>query len=226
MAEVVRLPHGYGNGTCIVEGTVEKRHQGPVRHEAAALEADVLQCIANFLPVPKVLQFDPTEPLLRLELIEGVNGQALVERGLTCEVLFQCGVLLGQIASVDTSSLPFLAKEEHLVHGDYGPHNLLFSSNGTEVRGIVDWEFARGGNPIEDLAWAEWIIRMHHPDQMEAIPALFEGYGSEPYWDERHSLMLHNCKRTLKRAKARGNEKTIKRWYDRSEQTQQFKCTT
>ncbi len=223
MADEVRLPHGYGNGTCVVDGTVEKRHQGPSRYEAAALEADVLRCIANVLPVPRVLQFDSTEPLLRLELIEGVNGQALVERGLAREVLYLCGVLLGQIAAVDASSLPFLAKGDHLVHGDFGPHNLLFTPDVTEVRGIVDWEFARRGNPIEDLAWAEWIIRMHHPDQMENIPALFEGYGMEPSWDKRHLLMLHNCKRTLKRANARGNKKTIKSWHDRIEKTQMFK---
>ena len=223
MAELMRLAHGYANGTCVVDGAVEKRHLGPFRYEVAAREAAVLRSLEGTLPVPGVLQFDPGEPLLRLELIEGVNGQALVERGLAGEVLLQCGILLGRIAAVDTSSLSFLTEGNRLVHGDYGPHNLLFSSDGSEVRGIVDWEWARRGNPVDDLAWTEWIIRIHHPDQIPLIPALFEGYGREPSWEERFRLMLQNCKRGLERAEARGNQKYIRSWHEVIEKTEEFK---
>ena len=38
-----------------------------------------------------------------------------------------------------------------LVHGDAGPGNFLFE--GDRVSGLVDWELAHPGDPMEDLAW-------------------------------------------------------------------------
>ena len=46
-----------------------------------------------------------------------------------------------------------------VVHGDYGPHNSLFSRDG-ELTAVLDWEIGTLGDPIADLAytinaWAE-----------------------------------------------------------------------
>ncbi|HKT71680.1 MAG TPA: phosphotransferase family protein [Steroidobacteraceae bacterium] len=38
-----------------------------------------------------------------------------------------------------------------LIHGDYGPHNVLVDQGA--VTGIVDWEMPRIGDPAEDIAW-------------------------------------------------------------------------
>jgi aminoglycoside phosphotransferase (APT) family kinase protein len=40
---------------------------------------------------------------------------------------------------------------ETIVHGDYGPHNLLAEDG--HLTGILDWEFAHLGDPAEDLAY-------------------------------------------------------------------------
>ncbi len=40
-----------------------------------------------------------------------------------------------------------------LVHGDYRSGNFLFDAEG-EIRGILDWEMAHIGDPLEDLAWS------------------------------------------------------------------------
>ncbi len=40
-----------------------------------------------------------------------------------------------------------------LVHGDYRTGNFLFDRHGT-IRGVLDWEMAHFGDPLEDLAWA------------------------------------------------------------------------
>jgi aminoglycoside phosphotransferase (APT) family kinase protein len=40
-----------------------------------------------------------------------------------------------------------------LVHGDYRSGNFLFDHSG-EIRGILDWEMAHIGDPLEDLAWS------------------------------------------------------------------------
>lgn len=39
-----------------------------------------------------------------------------------------------------------------VVHGDYRTGNFLFDSEGT-LRGVLDWEMAHLGDPLEDLAW-------------------------------------------------------------------------
>ena len=39
------------------------------------------------------------------------------------------------------------------VHGDYRTGNFLFDDAG-DIKGILDWEMAHLGNPLEDLAWS------------------------------------------------------------------------
>jgi aminoglycoside phosphotransferase (APT) family kinase protein len=41
----------------------------------------------------------------------------------------------------------------HVVHGDYRTGNFLYDAQG-EIRGILDWEMAHLGDPLEDLAWS------------------------------------------------------------------------
>jgi aminoglycoside phosphotransferase (APT) family kinase protein len=44
-------------------------------------------------------------------------------------------------------------KRLHVVHGDYRTGNFLYDSDGA-IRGILDWEMAHLGDPLEDLAWS------------------------------------------------------------------------
>ena len=45
-----------------------------------------------------------------------------------------------------------------IVHGDYGPHNSLFSRDG-EVIAVLDWEIATLGDPLADFAYSinAWV---------------------------------------------------------------------
>jgi aminoglycoside phosphotransferase (APT) family kinase protein len=47
-------------------------------------------------------------------------------------------------------NLPQVA-EETLVHGDYRLGNFIFGEEG--LRGVIDWELAHWGDPMEDLGW-------------------------------------------------------------------------
>jgi aminoglycoside phosphotransferase (APT) family kinase protein len=49
--------------------------------------------------------------------------------------------------------LPAPSAERCLVHGDFRSGNFLFNAKG-EIRGILDWEMAHIGDPLEDLAWS------------------------------------------------------------------------
>jgi len=40
-----------------------------------------------------------------------------------------------------------------VVHGDYRTGNFLYDEEGA-IRGILDWEMAHLGDPLEDLAWS------------------------------------------------------------------------
>ena len=44
-------------------------------------------------------------------------------------------------------------KRLHVVHGDYRTGNFLYDKEGG-IRGILDWEMAHLGDPLEDLAWS------------------------------------------------------------------------
>jgi aminoglycoside phosphotransferase (APT) family kinase protein len=44
------------------------------------------------------------------------------------------------------------AQRVSLVHGDHRNGNVLYNTTG-EIRGVLDWEMAHLGDPIEDLAW-------------------------------------------------------------------------
>ncbi len=48
---------------------------------------------------------------------------------------------------------PEPAQKIAFVHGDYRTGNFLFDAQGN-IRGILDWEMAHLGDPLEDLAWA------------------------------------------------------------------------
>jgi aminoglycoside phosphotransferase (APT) family kinase protein len=45
------------------------------------------------------------------------------------------------------------AEKVGVVHGDFRTGNFLFDTEG-EIRGILDWEMAHLGDPLEDLAWS------------------------------------------------------------------------
>lgn len=61
-----------------------------------------------------------------------------------------------------------------LVHNDFGPNNVVMGLDLTEVRLLCDWEWAALGHRYTDLAraglawpglaWAEFIVRYHHPE--------------------------------------------------------------
>lgn len=81
---------------------------------------------------------------------------------------------------------------------------------------MLDWEFARRGDPVEDLAWAEWIVRMHHAGAATSLGHLFQGWGEEPAWDRRHEAMLAACNRFRDRAEHLRDRPAAALWASRA----------
>ncbi len=58
------------------------------------------------------------------------------------------------------------------VHGDFAPINAIVGEDG-EIRALLDFEHARSGDPLDDVAWWGWVVRHHHPDAWRAAWGTF-----------------------------------------------------
>lgn len=74
-----------------------------------------------------------------------------------------------------------------VVHGDYRSANFLFDSAG-EIQGILDWEMAHIGDPLEDLAWATdpiWI-----PPNTTLAGAMIDMDEAYRIWEEASGIKI------------------------------------
>jgi len=219
-----RLPHGYtnatfaGHRTSSGERTIVKRYLGPDSAERLRKEVRALQVLAGRFPVPPLLEHDDGRIVVGYRA--GVPGQDLLERK-PVRVLQEVGRAAQRLHGLNLGgSFSQPAEGSVLVHGDFGPQNMLFDTT-DQVAAVVDWEFAHVGHPIEDLAWAEWIVRTHHSHLTNALGALFDGYGIQPPWWQRHSAMLARCAELLAFAR-RWSAESAGVWQRRIEATEAF----
>jgi Phosphotransferase enzyme family len=220
---VARLRHGYTNDTRRVGRGVEKRYEGAGSSDRARREFDCLTGLHGRIPVPEVLEFDPTGPVLVVREAGGHHGQDLVDEGMGVQVLRLLGAQLSRLQSLDPASVPGLAGTgDVIVHGDYGPQNTVFELDPTRVSAVLDWELAHIGSPVEDLAWAEWIIRTHHPDASQELPELFAGSGLSFSWTNRQAAMVRQCRRHLAACEASGLRDAAGEWMRRLRATEKW----
>jgi tRNA A-37 threonylcarbamoyl transferase component Bud32 len=192
-----RLAHGYTNETWVSGTTVCKRYLGLDAEDRMRRELAAVEAVGTAVPAPRVLSVDRVRRLVEFARVEGEPGQALIERGLAVRVLKATGRTLAGLHSLS---------DRPVTHGDYGPHNLLLDPSGDTVVLVADWEFATAGSePITDLAWAEWIVRMHHPGRPAGVDALYDGYGHTPPWADRRRAMRDRCEALRSRCAAAGD---------------------
>ncbi|MFC4068279.1 phosphotransferase family protein [Actinoplanes subglobosus] len=186
-----QLPHGYTHDTRSDGATVVKRYQGPSAPGRGSTERLALSRLANsVVPVPHLI--DAPAGALRMRHVAGVHGQDLIAIGLAGPVLRSCGQTLRQVQMLEPATvlggMPGPARVV-LVHGDYGPNNMLFDPITHTTVAVIDWEWAHAGDPVKDLGWCEWIIRMHHPEAVDQLPELFDAYGERPDWARRQDAL-------------------------------------
>ncbi|HEX3812852.1 MAG TPA: phosphotransferase [Mycobacteriales bacterium] len=84
-----------------------------------------------------------------------------------------------------------LGDGEIICHGDFGPWNVVW--RGDEAVGILDWDFAGPGRPVDDIAYAleycapfrddasamRWLGYTVPPDRRARIETFFQGYGTD-----------------------------------------------
>jgi tRNA A-37 threonylcarbamoyl transferase component Bud32 len=219
-----RLPHGYTHDTRSDGTMVVKRYQGPYADGRRSTERMVLSRLADsVVPVPHLI--DAPAGSLRMRHVAGVHGQDLIVNGLAGPVLRSCGRTLRQLQKVEPATvlggMPGGARAV-LVHGDYGPNNMLFAPITHTTAAVIDWEWAHAGDPVEDLAWCEWIIRMHHPEAVDHLPELFDAYGERPNWARRQDAMLAKCHQMLELFRPADATTGTQRWQRNLEITRQW----
>jgi aminoglycoside phosphotransferase (APT) family kinase protein len=191
------MPHGYTHRTSRRGAAVTKAYQGPEAAARCTREAAALTALAGFLPVPPVLEIGPGHLVTRL--MPGIHGQDLIAAGLAGQVLAACGRMLRQIHQLPVPGALTAVGEQgaFLVHGDFGPNNVLLDDRALAVTAVVDWEWAHAGDPVEDLAWCEFIVRLHHPAESAALDGFYAAYGSRPPWAELQREILGRCQEML-----------------------------
>ncbi|WP_202919167.1 phosphotransferase family protein [Saccharothrix deserti] len=194
-----RLPHGYTNATGKAGGVVRKSYLGPDPLERAAVERAALAGLHGRFPVPALVPGAP-DGSLWLEEVDGRHAQEVIASGRAGEVLRLCGETRRRLSEIDPATVPGLPGDgdgdgDVIVHGDFGPQNVLLSAGGGTVLAVIDWELCRLGAAVDDLAWTEWIVRTHHPEAVGDLGELFAGYGERPAWSVRHEAMSAACLR-------------------------------
>ena len=201
MARAARLPHGYTNRTRrLPAGRVEKCYEGVDRAERCRREVTCLSALRIHLPVPEVLEHDRAGPSIVMSEVGGRHGQELIDEGNARLVMRLTGSTLRKLQALAVGMVAGIAGDGTvLVHGDFGPQNMLFDpTDRGQVTAVCDWEFAHVGRPIEDLAWAEWIVRMHHPGHVDSLEELLAYAGVSASWTDRHAAMVERCRELLR----------------------------
>jgi hypothetical protein len=211
-----RLLGGYLNSVVYRDGTVHKRYVGVDGEARRNLEYAALVRLRRWVAVPGATP-GPDAVTLLLDFADGTNGQELIRQGNGASVLQACGEALRRLQNVDPGPLRDLlpGHGSTIVHGDFGPQNTLLDRSATAVTAILDWEFCHLGTPIEDLAWAEWIVRRHHPEAVGCLPALFAGYGTTPRWPLRKRSMARSIRAMRSFAVAAGQAANVRLWNER-----------
>lgn len=78
----------------------------------------------------------------------------------------------------------FRLPEARLLHGDFSPKHLLVKDG--KITGIIDFENAKGGDPVRDIAWVNYFYGDSFP-----LEYLKEGYADKSIFDENFDLKLN-----------------------------------
>jgi aminoglycoside phosphotransferase (APT) family kinase protein len=155
-------------------------------------------------------------PRLTLTALPGTHGQDLLVAGHAPQVLTLVGRALSTLQLVPTDTVPSLdGGGTVVVHGDFGPQNMLFDLEAGTVTGVLDWESAHVGGPVEDLAWAEWLVRMHHPDAIGALDSLFVAAAVSASWTERQAEMIRHVEALAELCEAGDMTESAADWRER-----------
>ncbi|WP_051385602.1 aminoglycoside phosphotransferase family protein [Actinokineospora inagensis] len=172
-----------------VDGGVVTRPAGrwtaSVHHLLRSLRADGL----DLVPEPVEVSGEHE----RLRAIAGRDqGWPFLADIQSAKGAFECGVLVRRLtAALGRYECPPGAVWQsaegrpgvgmRVQHGDLGPWNLLWSPNGPQVCGVIDWDMAEPGYPTYDIGFLAWFVIPVMDDER----ARARGFSAPPRRGER-----------------------------------------
>jgi aminoglycoside phosphotransferase (APT) family kinase protein len=170
------------------------------------VEVAMLTRLAGVVPLPRA--FASEDPLaVRMEYVPGPLAEEWIAGGYNAfgldelvrrSVVFLrgCGEMLRALHAVDPGSFAdvLTGAGPSVIHADPGPYNVIVDPVTGAVRAVIDWELARIGDPIEDLALVEWNMRIWYRSSGDVLRHLYDAYGGLPKWSRRHAAMIERCR--------------------------------
>ena len=170
------------------------------------VEVAILTRLAGVLPLPRA--FRSEDPFaVRMEYVPGPLAEQWFTSGYRSfglqeavrrNIIFLrgCGEMLRALHTVDARAFAdvLTGAGPSLIHGDPGPYNVIVDPETGEIRALIDWEMARIGDPIDDLALVEWNMRIWSRSSGEVLRQFYDAYGSLPEWSHRHAAMIERCR--------------------------------
>ena len=144
-------------------------HEPPDRSQQVAVAQDFIRQLARWHAAPAAQ--------LELPSFKPVRSVEALQRGQLADIreLFETEDAEAPIDEIARASLAFLEANVPafdgpavLCQGDTGPGNFIY--DGDRVVGVIDWELAHLGDPMDDIAWLSWRATQHgFPDFPERL---------------------------------------------------------
>lgn len=155
--------------TSALEGGAEFRRLSD-ESQKTSISLEFVQALAKLHSVP--LASLPASDLTACSSIEDCVRQELNIWRSMYEEAGEADQLIELALSWLDSNLPQASEAPVMVHGDAGPGNFLFKDG--HLTGLIDWELAHGGDPMEDLAWFAMRCVMEPVPDFSACIAEYE----------------------------------------------------
>ena len=135
-------------------------HEPRDPHQQVAVAQDFIRQIARWHATPAVdLDLPSLKPVRSVKAHQG-EQLAGIRR------LFEDADAIAPIDEVARASLAYLEAQVPtydgpavLCQGDTGPGNFIYRDD--QVVGVIDWELAHLGDPMDDIAWLSWRATQH-----------------------------------------------------------------
>jgi aminoglycoside phosphotransferase (APT) family kinase protein len=170
------------------------------------VEVAMLTRLAGVVPAPRAFPSDDPRAV-RMKYIPGVLAERWVAAGFgslgveeavrrQAILMRGCGEMLRALHSVDPRSFAGVlsGRGPCVTHADPGPYNVIVDPESGRIRALIDWELARLGDAIDDLALLEWYVRIWWTSPGHVIRQLYDAYGTLPAWPLRHATMVERCR--------------------------------
>ncbi len=187
---------GLETGRVVKVGETVRRESGPW---TATVHALLAHLVAQRFPCPRPLGLDDRGREMLSFLPGRASNWPWPPALLATEGAAKVGAFLRDYHDAVTGFAPpapalwrqgpqALKPGQIVLHGDFGPHNLIW--DGAEICGLIDFELARPGDPMEDAGFA--VVRaaqlrpdaqtrspgfVSPPDRAARLAAFAEGYG-------------------------------------------------